>query len=110
MCRFESPSFAQLLYDPQGSRLTGHVAVQNFPPVMADDEETVQNSKGQSRHSEEVHGSDCFTMVAMKNMWPGWRKSLILVTPETVVRGIGLAFGCTGHAFHELGVLGEENH
>jgi hypothetical protein len=48
--------------------------------------------------------------VAMKNMWPGWRKSLILVTPETVVRGIGLAFGCTGHAFHELGVLGEENH
>jgi putative transposase len=24
--------------------------------------------------------------VAMKNMWPGWRKSLILVTPETVVR------------------------
>jgi putative transposase len=35
--------------------------------------------------------------VAMKNMWPGWRKSLILVTPETVVRGIGLAFGCTGH-------------
>ena len=73
MCRFESPSFAQLLYDPQGSRLTGHVAVQNFPPVVADDEETVQNSKGQSRHSEEVHGSDCSTMVAKKYQpTPDW--------------------------------------
>src|ERR1039458_5303952 len=94
MCRFESPSFAQLLYDPQGSRLTGHVAVQNFPPVVADDEETVQNSKGQSRHSEEVHGSDCFTMVAKKYQpTPEWirvagrplhpaRNGLVLSSPR----------------------------
>jgi hypothetical protein len=40
-----SPSFVQLQYDPQGVRLTGHVAVQNLPPVVADDKEAVQNSE-----------------------------------------------------------------
>jgi hypothetical protein len=40
--------------------------MQNLPPVVADDEEAVQNPKGQSRNSEEVHCSDCFTMVAKK--------------------------------------------
>ena len=36
--------------------------------------------------------------VAMRNMWPGWRKSLILVTPETVIRwhraGFRLYWAC----------------
>src|SRR5271165_2636013 len=61
-----SPSFAQLQYNPQGVRLPGHVAVENLPPIVADDEETVQNSKGQSRHGEEIHRSDCFAVVAKK--------------------------------------------
>ena len=33
-----TPSFAQLQYDPQGVWLTGHIAVQNLSPIMADDE------------------------------------------------------------------------
>ena len=37
--RFVPPSFAQLQYDPQGIWLTGHIAVQNLPPIVADDEE-----------------------------------------------------------------------
>src|SRR5271169_4115571 len=68
-----SPSFAQLQYNPQGVRLPGHVAVENLPPIVADDEETVQNSKGQSRHGEEIHRSDCFAVVAKKcQPAPGW--------------------------------------
>jgi hypothetical protein len=59
-----SPGFAQLQYDPQGVRLTGHVAVQNLPAVVADDEEAVQNSERQRRHSEEAHCGDCFAMIA----------------------------------------------
>jgi hypothetical protein len=62
----ESPSFAQLQYDPQSVWLTGHIAVQNLPPVVANDKEAVQNSEGQGRHGEEIHGSDCFAMVPEK--------------------------------------------
>ena|SRR5215469_9812759 len=59
-----SPSFAHLQYDPQGVWLTRHIAVQNLPPIMADDKEAEQNSEGQSGHCEEVHRSDCFAMIA----------------------------------------------
>ena len=75
---FVSPSFAQLQYDPQGVWLTGHVAVQNLPPIVADDEEAVQNSEGQSRHGEEIHGSDCFAMVPEKSQpAPRWIRIMI---------------------------------
>src|SRR5664279_3874176 len=63
---FISPSCAQLQYDPQGIWLTGHIAVQNLPTVVPNDEEAVQNSAGQTRHGEEIHGSDCFTVIAKK--------------------------------------------
>jgi hypothetical protein len=46
--------------------LTGYIAVQNLPPVVADDEETVQNPERQRRHREEVHRGDCFTMISEK--------------------------------------------
>src|SRR5271157_2774446 len=40
---------------------------------VADDEETVQNFEGQSRHGEEIHRSDCFAVVAKKcQPAPGW--------------------------------------
>ena len=53
-----SPNFSQLQCDPQGVGLTAHIAVQNLPPVMADDEEDVQHAERQRRHGEKVHGSD----------------------------------------------------
>src|SRR5271166_2851550 len=75
---FVPPSFAQLQYDPQGVWLTGYIAVQNLPPIVADDEEAVQNSEGQHRHSEEIHGSDGFTMVAEKSQpAPRWIRIMI---------------------------------
>ena len=61
---FISPSFAQLQYDPEGVWLTGHIDVQNLPPVVADNEEAVQDSEGQRWHRKEVHASDGFAMVA----------------------------------------------
>ena len=67
MWLFVSPSFAQLQYDPRGVGLTGHVAVQNLPPVVSDDKEAVQDTEGQCRHGEEIHGGDCFAMVPEKS-------------------------------------------
>ena len=37
--RFVPPGIAQLQYDSQRHLLTGHIAVQNLPPIVADDEE-----------------------------------------------------------------------
>src|SRR5664279_1055066 len=59
-----SPNFVQLQYDPQLGRLTSHIAVQNLPPIVADNEEAVQDSEGQRWHRKEVHASDGFAMVA----------------------------------------------
>jgi hypothetical protein len=64
---FISPSFAQLQYDPESVWPRCHIAVQNLPPVVADDEEAVENPEGQRRHGKEVHRSDSFAMVAKKH-------------------------------------------
>jgi len=49
-----SPSFAKLQNGPQSIWLTGHIAVQDLPPVVADDEEAVQNPEvSQLRRSVE---------------------------------------------------------
>src|ERR1022692_3582335 len=45
----------QLLGYPGTRRMPGDVAVQDAPPVVADDKEAIQDAEGQSRHSEEVH-------------------------------------------------------
>ncbi len=46
--------------------VAGHVAVQDLPTVMADDEKAIQDPEGQCRHSEEVHRCDRLAMVAEK--------------------------------------------
>jgi hypothetical protein len=61
--RFVPPSFAQLQYDPQAVWLTGHLAVQNLPPIVADDEEAVHNTESRVGTGEEIHCGDCFAMV-----------------------------------------------
>jgi len=58
--------FAQLLRDPQTARMLGDAAMKNSPPVMGDDEETVQNSKRQSRHGKEIHRGNGFAMIVQK--------------------------------------------
>jgi hypothetical protein len=59
-----SPSFAHLQYDPQRVWRTGHVAMQDFAPVVANDEETVQDTKRQRGHGEEIESSDYLTMIS----------------------------------------------
>jgi hypothetical protein len=48
-----SPNFVQLQYDPQLGGLTSHIAVQNLPPIVADNEEAVQDSEGQRWHRKD---------------------------------------------------------
>ena len=54
---FEFLSFAQLQDNPQGVGLTGYIAMQNLPPIMADDKETVQDTKRQRWYGEKVHAA-----------------------------------------------------
>src|ERR1035441_3981337 len=57
---------AQLLNNPSTARLLRHIAVQDSPPIMRNDEETVQNAEGECRNGKEVHCGNCLTMVAQK--------------------------------------------
>src|ERR1700751_172292 len=74
---FESPGSVQLQHDPKSVWIACDVVVQDLPTVMPDDEEAVENPEGQSRHGEEVHGSDSFAMVAKKRQpHLGWIRIL----------------------------------
>jgi len=59
--------FPQLLNHPCTRRVFGHIAVQDAPPIMRDDEEAVQNAEAQRRHGEEVHRGNRFAMVVQKS-------------------------------------------
>jgi hypothetical protein len=58
--------FAQLLRSPCASRVLCDIEMNNSAAVMGDDEEAVEHAKGQRWHSEEVHCSDHFAVVAQK--------------------------------------------
>jgi len=45
----------------------GHVAVENSPPIMRNDEEAVQHAESQRRNGEEIHCGDGFTMILEKS-------------------------------------------
>jgi len=55
MLRVIGKGFAQLLRDPETSRMPSDVAVQDAPAVVGNHEEAVQKSKGERWDSEEVH-------------------------------------------------------
>src|SRR5664280_1746305 len=59
-------SFSQLMHDPGAGGMASDVEVHNAPAIMADDEEAVQNPKGESGDGEEIHGSNSFPMIAQK--------------------------------------------
>ena len=56
----------QLLHDPLGSRMAGHVAVQNLASRMLDDEETVEQLERNRRHGEKVECHDHFAVILQK--------------------------------------------
>ena len=45
--------------------MASDVEVQNAAAIMTDDEEAVQNPKGESGDGEEIHGRDGFPMIEM---------------------------------------------
>ena len=58
-CRVVRKCLAQLLDHPGTGRMLGHIPMEDSPPIMRDDEEAVQNAKGERRHGKEVHRGDC---------------------------------------------------
>ena len=58
--------FSQLLSNPRTVRMLGDIAMQNFPSVMCDDEETIEHAECERRHYEEIHCGDSFPMIAQK--------------------------------------------
>ena len=46
--------------------MAGDVAVENAPPMVANDEETVKHTEGNGRYREEVHGGDGFAVIAQE--------------------------------------------
>jgi len=64
--RIAGECLPQLLHDPSTAWVSGHIAMKNTPPVMRNDEEAVQHTKGQRRHGKEVHRSNRFPMIAQE--------------------------------------------
>jgi hypothetical protein len=83
--------FSQLLHDPQGSRMLGDVNMQDEPPIMMDDEEAIEHTKGDRWHGEEVHGRNRFPMVSKgtgrRFQWPfaAGKKTMAVATIAPVI-------------------------
>ena len=43
------------------------VEMENLASIVFDDEETIQDSKSEGRHGEEVHGRDDFAVIAQES-------------------------------------------
>jgi hypothetical protein len=54
---------AQLLDDPSARRMLRDVNVQDAPPIMTDDKESVRRAERNRWHREEIHGGNRFPMV-----------------------------------------------
>ena len=54
---------AQLLENPIGSRMRGHIKVQDSAAPVLDDEQTVHQAKGGRWHGEEVEGDNRLAMI-----------------------------------------------
>src|SRR5438105_1206881 len=61
--RIVGKDLAQLLRYPRTCWMPGHVAMKYPPPVVCNDEETIENPKRQSWDGEEVHRRNHFSMV-----------------------------------------------
>lgn len=59
-------SLAQLLAHPHAGRMSGHIEVQDAPPVVRNYKKAVQHSTGERGHREEVHRDDRPIMIAQE--------------------------------------------
>jgi hypothetical protein len=58
------PCFSQLLYNPKCMGISRHIEMQDLPPLVADDEKAVQNTKRERWDGEEVHRRNGLAMVS----------------------------------------------
>ena len=59
---------AELLCDPESSRVPSDITVQNSPPVMRNHEEAVQDAEGDCWNREEIHRSDGFAVIVNEGL------------------------------------------
>ena len=57
------PGFSQLLPDPKRVGITSHVEMENFAAIMSDYEKAIQDTEGERRDGEEIHGRNGFAMI-----------------------------------------------
>src|SRR6516165_10514875 len=60
--------FSELIGEPFGRRVRGHSKPQDLPPAVADDQQTIEQSKRDCRHDEEVHRDNAIRMVAKERL------------------------------------------
>ena len=65
-CTIVGKGVSQLLRHPGTSGMSRDIEMKNPSSLMGNHEETVQHTKGERRHGEEVHRSDGVTMVAQE--------------------------------------------
>src|SRR5215470_15830704 len=66
MCWRVWPRFSHLLYDPKSTWVSRDLEAEDLPPVVTDDKEAIQNTKGERRHREEVHRCNRLAMIAQE--------------------------------------------
>ena len=57
----------QLLLYPGAGRVFRDIEMDDLAPTVFDDEETIQDSEGEGRHGEEVHGHDHIAVIAKES-------------------------------------------
>src|SRR5262249_13191068 len=65
-CAVFGKGLSQLLHDPTARRMLRGIEVEDFPPAVADHEETVQDAKSCCWNCEEIHRRNPFPMVPQK--------------------------------------------
>jgi hypothetical protein len=74
----EGLRFSQLLHHPESIGISRHIEMQDFTPVVADHEKTIQNTKPEGGDGEEVHRRYCLAMIpeerqpALREIWTSW--------------------------------------
>lgn len=51
---------------PRAGWMFGHIEVEDSSTVMRDDEKAVESANRERRHGKEIHGGDCFRVIAQK--------------------------------------------
>src|ERR1035438_2401076 len=72
-CRLVRKRFPQLLYNPGAGRMACEIKMQDAPAVMTDNEQAIEETKGDRRNGEEIHDRCGFAVIAQKSQPPASR-------------------------------------